>query len=269
MLVKQFKKNFPEGIPFSWFMERHGEVFREIDGRKTIRFEEQGESYFIKMHTGVGWKEIFKNLFRFKKPVLGAKNEYLAIKQLTNLNISTMTLVGYATKGWNPAKLQSFIITEELKETISLEDYCASWFQYPPVYQDKQLLIRKVAMIAKKIHENGINHRDFYLCHFLMNKKGVIHDKTCLFLIDLHRVQIRNKVPRRWLIKDLSALYFSAMYIGLTQRDYYRFIKIYQGKTLRKCFQQETKFWNKIEKKSRIIEKINERIKDKKIRIKK
>ncbi len=253
MLVSRFVDKFPKNVSFSWFMSRKGEVFRDVDGRKTLRFEEQGESYFIKIHTGVGWKEIFKSLSQLKKPVLGAENEYLAIKYLTELSINTMTLVSYATKGWSPEKLQSYVVTEELKDTISLEDYCANWLSHPPGYSEKQILIRTIATIAKKMHENGINHRDFYICHFLMKNKAIFSDDICLFLIDLHRVQIRNKVPQRWLVKDLAALYFSAMHIGLTQRDYYRFIKIYQGQMLRQCFERETRFWKKVEYKAEIL----------------
>lgn len=253
MLVNRFIDKFPKDVSFSWFMSRSGTVFRNLDGRKTIRFEEQGESYFIKMHTGVGWKEILKNLIQLKWPVLGAKNEYLAIKRLTDLAIDTMTLVSYAIRGWNPAKLQSYVVTEELKNTISLEDYCASWITHPPSYRVKQLLIGKVAAIAKKMHENGINHRDFYICHFLMKNNTVFSDDIHLFLIDLHRVQLRKKVPQRWLIKDLAALYFSAMQIGLSQRDYYRFIKIYKGRSLRECFEREPKFWNKVVHKANSI----------------
>ena len=234
MLVNQFVDKFPKDVSFSWFMNRNGDVYRDIDGRKTIRFDEHGESYFIKIHTGVGCKEILKNLSQFKWPVLGAKNEYLAIKRLTELNIDTMTLVSYESIGWNPAKIKSYVVTEELKDTISLEDYCANWLVKPPAFRKKQLLMHKVATITKKLHENGINHRDFYICHFLMNKKEVIASDMHLFLIDLHRVQIRKKVPERWLLKDLAALYFSAMHIGLTRTDLCRFIKIYRGdKTLR------------------------------------
>lgn len=253
MLLKKYVNKFPENVSFSWFMSRSGEVFRDMDGRKTMRFYEQHQSYFIKIHTGVGWREIVKNLVQFKWPVLGARNEYLAIKRFTDLHIDTMTLVNYATKGWNPAKLQSFVVTEELKDTISLEDYCANWLASPPSYTEKQLLIRKVARIAKKMHENGVNHRDFYICHFLMRKTANVTNGCRLFLIDLHRAQLRKKVPERWLVKDLAALYFSAMNIGLTKRDLLRFIKIYRGRSIRDVFEQERVFWNKVEQKAEIL----------------
>ncbi len=263
MLLKQFVDKFPKDVSFSWFMNRKGEVFRDVDGRKTLRFVVQGRSYFIKIHTGVGWKEILKNLVQLKNPVLGAENEFLAIRRLTDLGIDTMTLVAYASKGWNPAKIQSFVVTEELTNTISLEDYCANWPENPPEYAEKQILIRKVASIARNMHENGINHRDFYICHFLISDNADFSSNIRLFLIDLHRVQIRNKIPQRWLIKDLAALYFSAMHIGLTRKDFYRFIKIYRGQTLKECFKKESELWKKIEQKAFIL---NEMPDDKKKR---
>jgi heptose I phosphotransferase len=41
-----------------------GEVFRELEGRRTLRTEVAGRGYFVKIHRGAGWAEIVKNLFR-------------------------------------------------------------------------------------------------------------------------------------------------------------------------------------------------------------
>ena len=40
-----------------------GEVYREPRGanRRTLRFELNGQGYFLKLHWGVGWREILKN----------------------------------------------------------------------------------------------------------------------------------------------------------------------------------------------------------------
>jgi hypothetical protein len=37
---------------------------------------------------------------------------------------------------------------------------------------------------------------------------------------------MRAQVPARWLLKDLAALYFSVMEIGLSQRDLLRFLYV-------------------------------------------
>jgi heptose I phosphotransferase len=60
-----------------------------------------------------------------------------------------------------------------------------------------------------------------------------------LSLIDLHRAQVRPKTPRRWRDKDLSALYFSALGIGMTQRDFLRFLRVYFDCPLRDVLRDE------------------------------
>ncbi|HJO57571.1 MAG TPA: glycosyltransferase, partial [Nitrospinaceae bacterium] len=45
------------------------------EGRRTVSFSRNGQRYYLKIHDGVGWKEIGKNLTSFKRPVLGAENE--------------------------------------------------------------------------------------------------------------------------------------------------------------------------------------------------
>uniref|UniRef100_A0A1I7YB18 DUF885 domain-containing protein n=1 Tax=Steinernema glaseri TaxID=37863 RepID=A0A1I7YB18_9BILA len=57
-----------------------GEVYRELEGRRTLRTEVEGNGYFVKIHRGIGWGEIFKNLFTAKLPVLGAGQEWQAIQ---------------------------------------------------------------------------------------------------------------------------------------------------------------------------------------------
>jgi heptose I phosphotransferase len=53
-----------------------------------------------------------------------------------------------------------------------------------------------------------------------------------LVLIDLHRAQVRVATPLRWRDKDLAALYFSALDIGLTRRDKLRFLSHYFARPL-------------------------------------
>ena len=43
-------------------------------------------------------------------------------------------------------------------------------------------------------------------------------EKMRLYLIDLHRMQLRRKTPSRWIVKDIAGLYYSSMDIGLTKR---------------------------------------------------
>jgi lipopolysaccharide core heptose(I) kinase len=221
---------------FEVAMAMSGQVFRDVPGRKTMRVELLGKSYFIKQHFGVGWLEIVKSLLSMKKPILGAMTEVHAIEKMQALNIATTPLVAYGQRGSNPATLKSFVITDDLGDITSLEDLCASWKQKPPSLRFKRQLIVQAAKLAKTLHDNGVNHRDFYLCHLCLDNSSLPNIK--LFLIDLHRVMIHTTVSEKANMKDIAALYFSSMDIGLTARDYVRFKHYYR--------QQSDSFWRQV-----------------------
>lgn len=233
-LNAQWKKLWQGKDPFAEAKALQGKIYRSKEGRRTLRFECEGNGYFLKLHEGIGWLEIFKNLFQLRLPVLGAANEYLACLRLKQLGIDTMTPVAFGEHGKNPAHQLSFLITEELANTISLEDYCKNWQTQKPSVSEKRTIIRKIAHISKTLHENGINHRDYYLCHFLRNNDGAIYQyKDPLYLIDLHRAQMREHTPQRWLIKDLAGLFYSAFDLPLTKHDLLYFLSCYRRDWLR------------------------------------
>ncbi|KAF0099573.1 MAG: heptose (I) phosphotransferase [bacterium] len=227
--------------PFTAVETLEGQVFRELDGRRTLRTEIDGRGYFVKIHRGIGWGEIAKNLLSLRLPVLGAGNEWQALTRLAELGVDSMRAVAFGCRGVNPARQRSFIVTEELAPTVSLEDYCRDWPLHPPDPALKRALIRRVADMAGRMHRGGVNHRDFYLCHFLLHlDPAPTSDSLRLSLIDLHRAQCRTVTPRRWRDKDLAGLYFSALDIGLTQRDILRFLHGYFARPLRHILRNET-----------------------------
>ncbi len=235
-------------------MDIEGKVYREALGRRTMRFTRGEKDYFLKAHTGVGWREIVKNLIYLRAPVVGALNEWHGVHRLKDLEIDTMTVSAYGIRGRNPATKHSFIVTEALPTETSLEDFCADWKHNPPTTLSqvrlKRWILNKVVETARVIHENGANHRDFYLCHFLLDAhftpEETIAPESKLYLIDLHRLQMRRKTPERWAVKDIAGLYYSSKDIGLTKRDLLRFMKLYRGKPLREIFTNEMAFWQKV-----------------------
>lgn len=233
---------------FQRLFSADGPVYSENIGRRTVRFKFGDEYYFGKFHTGVGWKKIIKNILQFRRPpVLSAQNEWRAIKKLKSIGVDTMSLLGYGKMGWNPAKIQSFVVTHELKNTTSLENFCKHWASSPPSREFKQALITEVAKVARTIHENGLNHRDLYICHYHLDvSKGadaIQPEDIHLYLIDLHRMQIRRKTPLRWRAKDVSALFFSSMDIGLTKEDLRLFAGVYHNTSPEKAIRENRFFW--------------------------
>ena len=251
-LAEPFKSLWAGQDPFVAAEALQGQVYRELEGRRTLRTEVDGRGYFVKIHRGIGWGEIFKNLLTAKLPVLGAGQEWQAIQRLHQVGVPTMTAVAYGERGSNPAAQHSFIITEELAPTISLEDFSIDWVRQPPEPRLKRALIAEVARLVGGMHRAGVNHRDCYICHFLLHTdRAPAADDLRLSLIDLHRAQTRGRAPRRWRDKDLAALYFSALEIGLSRRDKLRFLKGYFRQPLRAILRGEAPLLNWLEAEAR------------------
>ena len=247
-LNEEFAQSFDGADPFKTLRAMEGNIYRQFKSRKTFQFSLNGKSYFAKLHTGIGWAEILKNILQFRLPIVGAGNEWRAIHRLQELDIATLNPVAYGSRGINPACRESFIITEELCNTVSLEDFCKNWKQDPPDPQLRWQLIKEIARISKTLHCNGVCHRDYYLCHFLLHKDQISIIK--LSLIDLHRALVKTKLARRWIIKDIAGLYYSSMNLGLTKRDLLRFIRHYSASGLRMSLTRDKALWQRVEQRA-------------------
>lgn len=236
---------------FETVMRLQGNVYRDVPGRRTMRVEIAGKSYFVKQHFGVGWGEIFKNLLTLRRPVVSALTEWLAIERLEQLGIPTTPAVAYGCKGRTPATLHSFILTRDLGDITSLEDVCRDWLAHPPAPHIKRLLLKAVAHIARTIHDNGLIHRDFYLCHLCPDLPKLAAGEAYIYLVDLHRVEMYVKAPPNARMKDIAALYFSALDSGLTRRDCLRFLRQYRGMPLHEIFRTERPFWKAVDRRAR------------------
>lgn len=229
--------------PFTDLMTITGEIFRKQPHRETLRIFIGQSPYFIKRHTGVTLTECLKNIATGKMPVIGAEQEVRAIKTVTALGIPTTPLVGHGVRGHNPLTQESFILTRSLENTLSLELYCEAWAVSPPPYETKRAILNEVARITRILHDQHCYHRDLYLCHFLLQlsaeKKLINTQPIVLHLIDLHRLLQCSSPSRRWQVKDLSALLFSALDAKITLRDVLRFLKIYTGLSLKEILAQK------------------------------
>lgn len=258
-LREDFARAWQGRDPFAEVDALQGQVYRNVKGRRTLQFHFEGRAYFAKIHHGTGWGEIFKNLLALRLPILGAENEWQAIARLQELGVATMTTVACGSRGWNPARRMSFIVTEALEHTISLEDYCARWVQQRPALARKWQLLDALARISRTLHRHGICHRDYYLCHFLLHDEAAFSagavPEPRLSLIDLHRALINTHLPQRWVIKDVAGLYFSALHVGLNRHDFLRFVREYSGKPLREALASDGEFWNEVHRKAMQLDK--------------
>lgn len=236
--------------PFTLVTELEGEVYRAVANRRTLRFSAGGRAYFAKIHWGAGWTEILKNLITLRPPVVGARNEFEACRHLAACGVPAPPVAAFGERGWNPARRFSFVVCDALDGRESLEDLALRWQSQPPDPVTKRRLIESVAALAGAMHRAGVIHRDFYICHLLLDREAFDDDRVDLAIIDLHRARIWRRIPARWLRRDLAALLFSALELPLTRRDRLRFLRVYHGLPLREVLAQHGALWASVERRA-------------------
>ena len=92
---------------------------------------------------------------------------------------------------------------------------------------DLHRLICRLADTVRRFHAAGYNHRDLYCCHFFV--KEPVRGEFEVRLIDLQRVQHRRRFRRRWLVKDLAQLAWSAPRDQIKCTHKMAFIRQYLG----------------------------------------
>lgn len=243
VLPDNFAQALSGGDVLKEIINRAGETVREAPGRRTFRFHLNGRSFFAKVHFGVGWGEIVKNVSRLRRPAISAIDEWRAIHRVQELGIHTTPPVAFGLRGRNPARIESFLVTEDLGETVTLEAYCRDNDLRELPWSVRRRLIEQLAHIARTLHANGINHRDMYLCHFRTRLDESGYPTGPLHLMDLHRAQIRRRTSLRLRMKDIGGLYFSAMNVGWTRQDFFRFVVAYTGRPLPAALRKQRIFW--------------------------
>ncbi len=231
------------GMRFEQVMQLRGTFFRNLPKRKTMQVQYQGQSYFVKLHLGVGWGEIIKNLLSLKWPVIGAATEARAIRRLSALGIATTPLVKFDQRGCNPATQQSYLITRDLGQVTALD----MWFAEQQTKAKRQGMIKEIARISATMHQHAIYHQDLYLCHFCLapNSRS---SKPKLYLIDLHRCRMLSKPNLKAAIKDVAALYFSAMDLPFSSEDWDLFCQYYTA--LEGNFALQDSFWVQVKRRA-------------------
>lgn len=202
-----------------------GEVVKHaVPERKTVRFYLKNangpvEAYLKRLYP-LSLTRFFARILKLSLPGT-AFDEFINITAFHRAGLPTMIPVAAGRRRCGLFRTESFLVTKSIEGCQRLDDFF-SRLQDVPV-EDKRELVKKVALLVKKMHECGFNHRDLYLCHILLDNKGG------LFLADLHRVNKRGKVPERWKAKDVAALNYSAPWHRITRTDRLWFLKNYLG----------------------------------------
>ena len=218
--------------------QANGVVYRQAAGRRTVRLDATSGCYFAKLHDGVGWREIAKNVLAGKRPVLGAGNEFAACRQLAAHGVHAPRVAAFGAYGRNPARRRSFLVCDALTGMASLEELTAGG-DLPPLLRRR--LIVAAGDLLRTMHDAGVHHRDCYLAHIFADTAQWEEGRPALAIIDLHRACVRGRLPRRWRRRDLAALLVSAAPLRLTGRELLRFAAAYADDA--KAWRRDRRFW--------------------------
>ncbi len=198
---------------------REGHCMRVLADRENWRLKlprRDGGSrrVFLKKHHVRTRLSRFRALFGLAPGQTAGRVEAENVGRLAAIGIASMRVAAWGERLHPDGYLESYLITEELDGYRPLEKFLAERFGQLEAdsgatrNRDLRRLVRLVADIARRLHGSGYNHRDFYCCHFFV--KELSSGRFDVRLIDLQRVQHRVRFRRRWLVKDLAQLSYSA-----------------------------------------------------------
>lgn len=162
-------------------------------------------------------------LLKLAAPPSPARREWMALTLLGHAGVPTIKPLALLEECEGKHAVRAALITLGLDAPQTLEDLVRG----NPDPTRKHAITRELARITRRMHDAGINHRDYYLVHIRVGAGDQ------LFVTDLNRADLRKVVPERWVVKDLAALHFSAPSHLVTSTDRARFLTTYTGKPLR------------------------------------
>ncbi len=206
-----------------------GKVAREFPGRRTVRIELKSADgtmggFFLKRYEP-NYLSAGRRLLRLLH-LPGAEDEawreWQMLRQVQDAGIPTATPVAAGWEGAGGSATRSFLMTAEIEGAIEGH----TWVERLSARERRNFLVR-IAGIARRFHQAGFVHKDFYAGHVLVVPSP---GEPELFLIDLQRVTKPCCFRGRWVAKDVGSMAYSVLKAGASRADLLRAFLVYSGK---------------------------------------
>lgn len=221
-----------------------GRLLRALPDRENWRLELHDaqlglRAAYLKKHHVRTWRQWLRARLGWGPRASAGRVEATNVARLEADGIAAMRVIAFGERLHGNGLLESFVLTEELTGFTQLDHFLRRRFGEcdacrPRPDGDLQALIAAVADVARRFHAAGYNHRDLYCCHFFIRES--LPGRFQVNLIDLQRVEHRRRFRRRWIVKDLAQLAYSAPRERISWRHQIAFVKRYLGvDKLRAC----------------------------------
>jgi heptose I phosphotransferase len=196
------------------------DVVRRVGERDNCRIELGGRPAFLKRH----WEP---NGSRFVVPP--GRQEADAVGWCVDAGVPTMSLIAAGADGERNDR-KSFFLSEAVPSGIPADDV----WKANPDRRTRERITTALAETARRFHDAGLFHRDFYWCHFFL--RPTAGGAFVAHLIDLQRVLRRPFLSWRWRVKDLGQFWYSAP-SDVTDDDREAWFSLYSGRGRRHATQ--------------------------------
>lgn len=173
-----------------------------------------------------------------------ARMEHEAADRLAAAGINTPHIVACGELWHGLFEYRSFLMIEQVKESQPLGLHLPACFEGLLTSEKRQArrdFVRRLASFIRRFHATGYRHRDLYLSHIFCSADGE------LCLIDLARAS-RPFLRRRFQVKDIAQLHYSAPAESFPRTDRLRFYLAYTGR--RRLLPQDKAFIRKVIRKA-------------------
>jgi hypothetical protein len=169
-----------------------------------------------------------KNWLAHRKRISCGVVERASASQLTSAGVPVPKTIAYGEQWGGLFEKRSFVITEKIANAEALERKLPECFEGQPTSANlkrRRQFIAQLADFVRTFHETNYRHRDLYFSHIFQDNDGGF------FLIDLARVFKPMVLRRRYQIKDIAQVYYSAPRRYFSNTDRMRFYLGYAGKS--------------------------------------
>jgi len=168
-----------------------------------------------------------KNWLSHRRRISCASCEVEPIRELPAAGVCTPKIIAYGSQWDALFEKRSFIITEKIPGAEALERKLPDCFNDPPTTENlksRRDFIARFAAFIKRFHQTGYCHRDLYFSHIFYRTDGTF------YLIDLARAFKPTVLRRRFLIKDIAQIHYSAPASCFSRSDRLRFYLAYTAR---------------------------------------